>query len=397
MKIRFFRAFSTCVFMVTFFVSGTYAAKIVRGPYVENPSYDFAVLKWKTDEPSMAWIEYGPYPECSKYMTLTYSGTEHSESLHALPPGTNICYRVFLPVDDDEHSILAGEGTFRTLKHNVENGLSFLVFGGLNESEEDRYKLGNQMRMYDPDFLLYTGNLSESGRDTEVDDTYFKPFHQILKKTAAFIALGSHDYGWKYEIKNSREFFRDNYSKHHSMPWSEGSPQYYSFDTANATFICLDANSLEGHKQAPDIDAKSKQIQWLKKTLSKSSSRWKFVLINYPIYSSSERSISKELRENLAPIFEMYGVDIVFQGYHKNYERTYPIRKDDKALKGGVIYTVFGGESVPFFGGTSESRWWSDEYIKKYGFANVKIDGRILTMEVYDKDGELIDELKISK
>jgi len=46
------------------------------------------------------------------------------------------------------------------------------------------------------------------------------------------------------------------------------------------------------------------------------------------------------VREALTPLFERYGVDIVFNGHHHNYQRS---------LVHGVTYIVTGGGGAPIY------------------------------------------------
>jgi len=57
------------------------------------------------------------------------------------------------------------------------------------------------------------------------------------------------------------------------------------------------------------------------------------------------------VQDALVPLFEQYGVDMVFNGHDHHYERTCPIRAGQcsSAQEGGVVYYVTGGGGAPLY------------------------------------------------
>ena len=65
-----------------------------------------------------------------------------------------------------------------------------------------------------------------------------------------------------------------------------------------------------------------------------------------------DRSYHAPSRQNLVPLFELFGVDVVFSGHSHSYERTFPILQNqpvdelqdpDYTDPSGPIYVVTGG------------------------------------------------------
>jgi len=181
-------------------------------------------------------------------------------------------------------------------------------------------------------------------------------------------------------------------------------PHYYSFDYGCAHFCVLDCPSMMKAIHRSDRDRyipeliddfeKSEQYRFLEKDLASSRATWKFVVFHYPPYTSAIFG-HNELKV-LCPLFEKYGVDIVFNSHAIVYERSHPI-KEDRISKNGVRYILVGGYD-------DISRWFRN---KQNGFA-AKIAGRpgyvhvsltpyALELQAIDYEGKMFDMLTLEK
>src|SRR5678809_876418 len=74
--------------------NGLQAAQLVRGPYLQTPTSDSIVLRWRTDIPTETVVNYGTrsqdYPAAVN-LTLT---NEHIIRLTGLTPATRYFYAV---------------------------------------------------------------------------------------------------------------------------------------------------------------------------------------------------------------------------------------------------------------------------------------------------------------
>ncbi len=392
-----------------------HAADLVRGPYVENVTPKTATVRWRTDEPATGWLEYGAVPNCSRFMTISPTAKEHAEMLFGLFPATTHCYKIYLPNEEepgeeeseyDEYmpeerppgktTKLVGEGTFITFRPPESTYLNFLAFGDSGSGEDAQYELAGQMETFEPDLVIHTGDMVESGWDSDADAQYFLPYRNLLKKVPFFLALGNLDYGREWQKPAGKYFIRRNYKPIHQMTWGPGTPHYYFFDNANARFIFLDTNHAGGAIWAPPLEKDSPQMLWLEKALSRCKTQWKFVVLHHPVYSNGGHGSTKGFDSLLAPLFEKYNVDIVFQGHDHNYERTHPIKNGMPAGKSGVIYVTLGGGGRPLYIQRTHSDW-SAKFLAVYHFANVEILNNSLRMKVYDKTGGVIDTLNLIK
>lgn len=371
-----------------------FAAQVVRGPYLEDPTQNTLVMRWRNDVSTPAWLEYGPEPRCNQVMKVLPEGKEHKAVLYGLVPNQSFCYRLYVYNSDRSGVQRPVEGSFRTLYSPERKEVHFLAFGNTGgENPGAKALLAAQMAQKKANFVIHTGNLTASGLDTDADTEFFTPYQEVLQSTPLFVALGANEYGPNRQSRDSKSFVRTNYSRFHDMSWSNATPKYYSFDTANARFVFLDANTTYGAVWAPDIDAKSNQYKWLQTTLAGAPEKWKIVVINAPIYSTGEQGPATEAAVRFAPLFERYGVKLVLQGSEANYERTFPMLKDVTNPRGVTYVTLGGGGATPKRRNGSHPS--TARFVSAYHYADIHITDRKLTMKVFNEQGKQIDSLEL--
>jgi len=359
-------------------------------------SSEMANIRFRTDSSTIAWLSYGAYPDCDKFLTISRINKEHSINLNGLLSDITHCYKIYLTVDGSTLAYKADEGFFRTFKDEKGTFFSFIAFGDSGSNSEEQKKIAQLMEKKENiDFVIHTGDLVDSGKDEDATSQYFGMYKNLLKRVPFFIALGNHDYGREFNKEEGRGFLKENYKPYHSWPMTGYGPHYYYFDIANARFIILDANNFYGAIVAPSLKKGSQQYKWLEDVLKLTNKTWKFIVIHEPIYSSGEHGVIEEEREILAPLFEKYKVDIVFHGHDHNYERTKPILNGVEDEK-GVIYITLGGGGRKLYSQKEENDW-SEVFILKHHFAHISVEDKKLEMKVYDLNNEIIDSLILQK
>lgn len=384
------------------------AAQIIRGPYIEDPTQTTMILRFQTDETTPAWLEYGPAPRCNQIMTLTPAGTQHKAILYGLVPNQDFCYRIYVNNAAGDGVQEPVSGSFRTLYSAERKVVNFLVLGAtgadmplplpdgtpvVDEAAQARSQLAALMEQEESDFLIHTGNITHSGLNEDADREFFEPFKNVLAKNPLFVALGPNEYGPDRENRESKSFLRTNYSRYHDMSWSNATPKYYSFDTANARFIFLDTNVAEGAVWGPEIGEDSAQVKWLKSMLSGAGEKWKIVVMNAPAYSTGQRGPNNEVALNLIKIFENYAVKLVIQGGDPDYERTFPMYRGEPNPRGVTYVTL--GTSAPTPGKRAHSDASTARFVAARHYAAGKIVDRKLTLTVYNNLGKELDTLEI--
>lgn len=372
------------------------AARVERGPYLENMATDMATVRFRADVSTPAWLSYGVVPDCERFLTSFAQTKEQKVTLFGLTPDTTYCYRVYLPADQSTGVYKAAESSFTTFRGEDKPQFSFLAFGDSGSGSQEQRELAVQMEKFRPDFVLHTGDMVESGLDSDADAQYFKPYAGLLARVPFFLTLGNHDYGKDLRAPEGRGFIKANYAPFHSVPLTGLPPHYYFFDQGNARFFVLDTNAFDGAKFAPTLEPGSKQYKWLERFLAKTEKEWKFVVVHEPVYSTGAHGAAEAEVKALEPLFLKYKVDIVFQGHDHDYERTMPVKEGLPDEAEGIVYiTLAGGGSTLYIQRRNEE--WSEKFLPTYHFAFAEVKDKVFSLSVYNKDGEMIDSLEIQK
>ena len=428
-----------------------HGAVLARGPYLENMSSEMVTIRFRLDTSTSAWITYGAWPDCERFMTTAPFAAEQKTTLFGLLEDTTHCYRIYLPVDintavtpppisgpegPDEAGQAGGgatsspalepggtmpaaqtpdlspgqkpatevsggvykafEGTFRTFRGEDKPYLDFLAFGDSGSGSEEQLEVAAQMDKFTPDFVVHTGDILETGLDSYADGQYFTPYAKMLSRVPFFLALGNHDYGRDLKKESGKGFIKANYQPFHSVPLTGLPPHYYFFDDGNARFFVLDTNKFYGARFAPSLEPGSKQYKWLDYFLSKTKKTWKFIILHEPLYSTGAHTLLEPERAALEPLFLKYKVDLVLQGHDHDYERTKPMKEGLADDSSGIVYLTLAGGGSPLYFQRNNADW-SDKFLPVYHFAYFEIRDKNLKMTVYNKEGSVIDTLEIQK
>jgi hypothetical protein len=95
---------------------------------------------------------------------------------------------------------------------------------------------------------------------------------------------------------------------------------YYSFDHGNVHFVVLDSTQSDRSSSGP-------MLTWLRADLAANTRPWTIALWHHPPYSrgghnSDTDTTMTQMRQNVLPILEGGGVDLVLAGHSHSYERT---------------------------------------------------------------------------
>ena len=141
------------------------------------------------------------------------------------------------------------------------------------------------------------------------------------------------------------------------------------------------------------MDENSNQYKWLQTTLAGAAEKWKIVVLNAPLYSTGENGPAHQAAALWVPLFERYGVDLVLQGGEANYERTFPMLKEEPNPRGVTYITLGGGGATPKR--RSGSHPSTARFVAAYHYADIKIVDRKMTIRVFNEKGKEIDKLDL--
>ena len=237
------------------------------------------------------------------------------------------------------------------------------------------------------DFWLFNGDMNTTGKQSEWDE-WFDAMQPLNDSTPLMPVQGNH------------EIFAEVFYYQFALPVAPEIPEEYaefgwSFDYGNTHFVGLNSNT-EAVVEA--------QKDFLRNDLNRASQDedivWIITMFHHPAYSASNHGSTDRVQEHFVPLFEEYGVDLAFAGHDHNYERTHPIRGDQKVGdgEGGVVYVVAGAFYSP--GYSNGNDWWTavSEHGNKGNYTVVEVNGRELTMTAYSSDGqEMLDSFTLTK
>lgn len=307
------------------------APVLTRGPYLQSVSSSSAIIRWRTDTPTASVVRYGAAPE-SEVSSVSDPAltTEHEIAVSGLAPDQ----RTYYSLESSAGPLLPASSTlwFRTSPlADSKRAIRLWVIGDAgrgNTGQLDVYRgyLSFAAAQGAADILLMLGdNAYESGRDSEYQARVFNVYGEVFRTMPLWPAFGNHDALSSSSARQSGPYF-DSFSlpkNGEAGGTPSGTEAYYSFDYGPIHFVCLDSSdSRRGSDQA--------MADWLRRDLAATTQRWRIAFFHHPPYTKgshdSDREVELiEMRENIVPILEDGGVDLVLTGHSHSYERSYLI------------------------------------------------------------------------
>lgn len=349
------RAAAAGILAATFGTAAS-AQAFVREPFLQDATPNSVTVAWEADSAGGTQrLVWGAGTTLDKTVDATLiDGKYYQATVSGLPASTNYSYKV---VSGTEES---ATGSFITAPDRAEP-FRFVAYGDNRSSAAGHAAVVSSILPFAPDFLVNTGDLVGDRDYVE----FFEIEKELLRNSVLFPAPGNHDIQSEYQYAFNR-------------------PNYYAFKWGNALFLSINTDG--------DYSSGSTQIQWLRDQLTQASTdpsvEWIFAYHHHPVFSSGSHGSTEEAIDILKPIYEEFGVDIVFNGHDHNYERI--------DIGQGPIYIVTGGGGVnPRSMGDSIEGSKIAESTRH--FMLVDIDGGILEMKAIRPDGSLIETVRLEK
>lgn len=404
----------------------------VREPYLQMMSSDSVTLRWQSEEEFAGVVNYGLNPDQLNNIKKEHViGETHEIRLSGLQPATKYFYSAG---DGDNTEFKGKEFWFKTApltKEYNNEPVRFWVTGDQGYPNPIQNQVRNAMLDWlkqNPrsskntaplDFWVTTGdNAYRSGSNEQFQKGFFDPYKTILRNTPVWPAYGNHD--------ARRWVFYDIFSfptKAESGGVVSDSEHYYSFDYANIHFVMLDTED-------SDLDVDSKMLNWLKKDLQKTKQQWLITIFHHPPYTKGTHDSDNKwrsggrlnaTRENVLPILEKAGVDLVLSGHSHMYERSELInchygdsstfknnmiratnknnkyKKKGNSITGnsGTIYTVIGSSSKVDIGDLNHPAL--PYSFHEAGSMVFDVNESSLKSFFINKEGKIIDQFEITK
>ncbi len=306
---------------------------LTRGPYLQKAASNRMTIRWRSSLSVIGRVRFGT---TSANLNLTVDDlsatTEHIVELTGLSANTTYFYSVGSATD----TLASGTDYSFTTSPIPGAAVSTRVWvlGDAGTSGNSASPNVNQTAVRDA-FYTYTGtqtpnlvlqlgdNAYNSGTDAEFQKAVFDIYPTMLRKVPFWSCLGNHETAQATDFVDTYPFFSI-----YTMPAAgecggvpSGTKHYYSFDYGNIHFICLDS-------MTASRAANGAMATWLQGDLAATTATWIVCYFHHPPYTKGSHNSDTEIelmqmRQNILPILEAGGVDLVLSGHSHCYERSY--------------------------------------------------------------------------
>ena len=357
--------------------------QVLVEPYLQFATQTSMTVMWHTSLQASSVVRYGPTDACNQTIEGNASAI-HEVVLEGLEPETQYFYRVESRTPAGT-SYLSEPATFKTAVKK-ETPYAFAVISDTQGNPKVSKQIAELAWGQRPSFLLHPGDLVSTGKNREHWLKHFFPgMRPLINHVPFYPVLGNHEQNAKH------------YYDYVSLPDPE---YYYAFDFGNARFFMVDTNQ--------KVNPGSVQFKWLEKELAASTAKWKFVCHHHPPYSSDENDYGNLWKSNqgrhgdlrareLVPLYEKYGVDLVWNGHIHSYERTWRILGGKAVESGGPFYMITGGGGGGLETPAPTRPFFQNNVRRGHHYVMVHVNGGTLELKAFTLDDRLFDFHKIEK
>jgi acid phosphatase type 7 len=345
------------ILVIVLSYTGFTQAVVTVGPYLQSPTPNSIKILWRSDVAATSKVMYGTNPaNLTQTVTDAASVTRHSVLVTGLAPYTKYFYAIyndntFAEGGDSAHS-------FRTFPvAGTNTPVRAWVIGDFGKGNSKQQIVRDSYQGFDSietNLWLWLGdNVYNDGTEqeylTKVFDSVYG-YQKIMKSLPFEPTPGNHDYNSVSPVQSPVAPLSqtgpyldlvDVYKNAEAGGVATGHELFYSFDYANVHFVSLNSElgsifsgSDDWIGANPFINFTSSPLtQWLHQDLSANTKPWVVVYFHQPPYTDGSHDSGsfweiymKAVRENLAEIWEQYGVDLVLSGHSHVYERSYLVK-----------------------------------------------------------------------
>ena len=301
---------------------------LLRGPYLQLLNTNSITIRWRTLDDTSSRVRFGTSPDnLSAEVVDPALVSEHEIALAGLEPST----RYYYAIGSARTQVAGGPDYYFVTAPMAGKPTRIWVIGDSGTATPqaravyERYHEFTQDRYTDV-WLMLGDNAYGIGTDLEYQRAVFDMYPELLRQTAVWSTIGNHE-TYSIELNGSHAYFNN-----FTWPTSgqcggepSGTEHYYSFNFGNIHFVCLDS---EESARGPEAE----MATWLEEDLSGNTNDWLIVFWHSPPYTKGSHDSDSlidsggnmvQMRENILPILETHGADLVLCGHSHDYERSY--------------------------------------------------------------------------
>jgi len=320
---------------------------ITRGPYLQLAHESGVTLVWRTDGPMESprvvildgGVGAGQSIAGSSILARSISG----EAMLSAAPGAAVQYEAAIgglkpettyqySISDGETPLTDAKGDFKFTTHppiGKPSSARVWVVGDSGTGDWHQVLVARAMQQYTAtgkrplDLYLHVGDMAYGqGTDDQFQKKFFEPYKDILMNTVCWASMGNHEGQTSNGITGIGPFY-DAYvcpTKGEAGGVPSGDESFYSFDYGDIHFICLNSYDIDRSPDGP-------MAKWLVRDLAATKANWIIGFWHHPPYTKGTHDSDAEIelvemREQIMPIMENGGVDLVLSGHSHIYERS---------------------------------------------------------------------------
>lgn len=310
-------------------------ATVVRGPYLQRANHNSIVIKWRTNVACDSRVKYGINPSnLNQTAVSTNFGTNHEVVITGLSPKTKYYYTI----GTNQTQLTSPDLNTYFKTHPIEGETGkyrFWIIGDAGTGNNNQRNARNAFYTFNNNqhidgWLMLGDNAYEGGFDNEYQAGVFENmYEQVLKNTVLWPTPGNHDYNNNIPFSGPPAYFDiftlPTNGEAGGVP--SGTEKYYSWNYGNIHFISLDSYSVPRSSTGA-------MATWLQADLAANTLPWVIAYWHHPPYTKGSHDSDNplfydfelvDMRQNIVPILEQYGVDLVLNGHSHCYERSYLI------------------------------------------------------------------------
>jgi len=343
-------------------------AGFVKTPYLLQIQPDGVTVSWETSVPGLGYVEYGSIDRLDQVATRPQiQSTLQEVRLRGLLPDMRYFYRVHTDTPNGmltspvyHFRTAAGEGT----------PFTFLLYGDNRTNSATHASMVTQMleraEQEGARFILNTGDLTTHGGSwDEWQDEFFEPAAPMLSYYPLYPALGNH------------EGNHETWYEYFDLPNNES---WYQFSFGDVDFFALNTSA--------GMTPESLQYQWLDEALGASEAPWKIAFFHHPAFSCvpTRKPGSPVVADNIVPLLERHGVQLVLLGHDHLYGRSYPIN--------GVTYVISGGGGASTY--PAEPDEVNEVCVQVHHYCILRVTEGAIQLDAVTLEGDLLDTFTLT-
>jgi hypothetical protein len=347
---------------------------LTKGPtliYTGNNTQMRVFWQWTANSAfTVQWGTSTSYGASASVSAKDTTNHLYQYDISGLTPGTRYYYQVVTGSQ-------CASGSFYAAPDASASSVKFISYGDTRTNGNAHNGLAGQVNAAfaaDPAFQtfnLHVGDWVSGDTESAWTGEWFASSYTALRKQDASIA----DIG----VRGNHEGAATYWKRYWPEPFQPGG-LYWSFDYGPVHVTMID--------QYTAYSAGSAQYNWIKADLAASTKMWKLVVLHEPGWSAGGgHGNNTTVQNDLQPLFQQYGVSIVFGGHNHYYAR---------ASVSGVTHLTMGGGGAPLYTPASGQPNIVTTY-NGYSFGEFTVSGNNLTARILSSSGSVVDSFTITK